>query len=240
MKLFVVRLIKDKQAVGIFWAADIDDLFMGVDEVVETMDCEFQIVTESSALVWDGYVPALGVPRDFSEDQPRSPGEIEVEKLMNGLCPEGGLSTFFYNDETEGDWTPMSDYPESIIPYQLAREHRVRKPTKAKRESRPPTVGVPASETAPIPDNIYFIGCDGHVKIGITAGKVEKRLKTMSTGHYSELTILATIHGVDGALEIELHQRFAQHRVRGEWFKLCPEIEAFIERVRAGTWRDEP
>jgi hypothetical protein len=32
-------------------------------------------------------------------------------------------------------------------------------------------------------------------------------------------------------VELEYHQRFRAHHLRGEWFERCPEIEAEIERL---------
>lgn len=31
----------------------------------------------------------------------------------------------------------------------------------------------------------------------------------------------------------QLHERFAEHRVRGEWFRLVPEIVAYINSLPA-------
>lgn len=79
---------------------------------------------------------------------------------------------------------------------------------------------------------IYFIESSGHVKIGKTTGQVERRLQTLSTSHWRELRLLATIENAPGNLETVLHSRFAKHRVRGEWFQAAPELLAYIEQVK--------
>lgn len=72
---------------------------------------------------------------------------------------------------------------------------------------------------------IYFIEAvgTGCVKIGRGAN----RLSSLQTGCPFELKVLATTFGPI-RLESELHRRFAEHRVRGEWFVLSPAIQAYI------------
>lgn len=66
----------------------------------------------------------------------------------------------------------------------------------------------------------------GKVKIGC-ANDPWDRLEKLRTASPVELSLEAVLAG---AYEEEraYHQRFAAHRVRGEWFNLCPEIESLI------------
>ena len=79
---------------------------------------------------------------------------------------------------------------------------------------------------------VYFIGDGaGHVKIGHTQREgLEFRLQALQCGNALELTLLAAIDG-SPVLERELHARFSVYRVRGEWFKLVPEIADFIGSI---------
>lgn len=78
----------------------------------------------------------------------------------------------------------------------------------------------------------YFIGGeDGPVKIGFSRF-VEGRLKDMCFHSPIKLLILATVAGGRGQ-ETAYHDKFAAHRLHGEWFERCPEIEAEIERLNA-------
>ena len=80
------------------------------------------------------------------------------------------------------------------------------------------------------PGTVYFIGSsDGFIKIGITSDIVE-RLRNFQVCTPHELTVLASFDG-DSYQEWEYHQRFADHRVRGEWFRSHPDILAEIERL---------
>lgn len=72
----------------------------------------------------------------------------------------------------------------------------------------------------------YFIqaGTDGPVKIGV-AQDVEKRIKELQTGCPDDLRLIGRIQG---NCESELHKRFSQFRLRGEWFNPDIRLLAFI------------
>jgi len=79
---------------------------------------------------------------------------------------------------------------------------------------------------------VYFIRSEKNheIKIGFTAGKVEKRLSSLQTAHPYKLQLLATM---PGTMEYEksLHERFASIRLEGEWFKPHPDLLAFISVI---------
>jgi hypothetical protein len=79
---------------------------------------------------------------------------------------------------------------------------------------------------------IYFIGCDGVARIKIGYSQSEAvRLADLQCGSPVTLSILATVTGTMDN-ERDYHARFAAHRLHGEWFERCPEIEAEIERLK--------
>lgn len=80
---------------------------------------------------------------------------------------------------------------------------------------------------------IYFIKSDEtkEIKIGYTSGEVEKRLKSLQTGHPYKLQVLATMPGSRDD-EKNLHERFASSRLSGEWFKPYPDLLVFIATVK--------
>lgn len=76
---------------------------------------------------------------------------------------------------------------------------------------------------------VYLIGTEGDdavVKIGF-AVDVDDRRATLQTSSHRALKVLATVKGTL-ATEKEIHRRFAADHIRGEWFRLSPEIVAFI------------
>lgn len=64
------------------------------------------------------------------------------------------------------------------------------------------------------------------IKIGITTN-IKKRLRGLSTANGFDVRLLGFRAG-DIVLERALHAQFADHRVRGEWFKPCKAIKDYI------------
>lgn len=88
--------------------------------------------------------------------------------------------------------------------------------------------------------SVYFITARdiGRVKIGC-AKNVRARLATLQTASSLELKLEATLSGYT-EVERELHARFAQHKIRGEWFALVGEIDEFIKSTGSTDGDDEP
>jgi len=71
----------------------------------------------------------------------------------------------------------------------------------------------------------YFLSNGrGLVKIG-SSEHIHQRIGQLQTASPEPLVCL----GICDDLEAELHEKFADHRVRGEWFRLNEEIEAWID-----------
>jgi hypothetical protein len=85
---------------------------------------------------------------------------------------------------------------------------------------------------------IYFAACGGRIKIGI-AGNVMSRLKQVGN-HLSEpIELIGAIPG-DHELERIIHVRLRPYRLKGEWFRDCPETRHFIHDVLVRTPADAP
>lgn len=69
----------------------------------------------------------------------------------------------------------------------------------------------------------------GEIKIGFT-GNLKSRMRTISAQQKCCLSVLATICGGRQA-ERCLHLRFANARIRGEWFRPTPELLAYIATI---------
>lgn len=84
---------------------------------------------------------------------------------------------------------------------------------------------------------VYFVGGEtGPVKIGFTQQPIKERLKCIQNGSPVKLHVLALRK--DGrAREAVYHRQFAAHRLHGEWFERCPEIEEEIRRLGRETTR---
>ena len=73
---------------------------------------------------------------------------------------------------------------------------------------------------------VYFIHEEGdfkRFKIGYTT-KISERLLSLQTGNPDLLVVYKTIENVTKKKETQLHQLFAQYRIRGEWFAINPDM----------------
>lgn len=74
---------------------------------------------------------------------------------------------------------------------------------------------------------VYLISDGDYVKIGHTVRDIEQRLSEIQTGSPHPIKLINFIPGADMSVERELHQKFADLRLRsnGEWFMASPRIE---------------
>ena len=80
--------------------------------------------------------------------------------------------------------------------------------------------------------SIYFIQEStalGAIKIG-RSDNVQSRLKALQTAHSSELKLLLEIPDCMPEMEQLLHARFAESRIRGEWFEATPDLLSVIQK----------
>lgn len=79
---------------------------------------------------------------------------------------------------------------------------------------------------------IYFIACQEFVKIGIAAN-VDDRLNQMQTGNPYELRLLKVMESANAEQDEEsIHCALERYRIRGEWFKLPPDVLALVLKPR--------
>lgn len=77
---------------------------------------------------------------------------------------------------------------------------------------------------------VYFIQNGDAVKIGISSNP-KMRMADMAVGNHADLKLLGVMTG-GGPRERHLHKKFDKHHIRGEWYKLAPEILEYIRRNR--------
>ena len=79
---------------------------------------------------------------------------------------------------------------------------------------------------------VYFVQCNEYVKIGRST-QLPLTLRSLQRGNPYGLEAVAVISCEStermSELEADLHRQFKEHRIRGEWFFLCPEIETYIK-----------
>lgn len=79
---------------------------------------------------------------------------------------------------------------------------------------------------------VYFIqagGDEGAIKIGWTEKDVHRRLRSLQHANPETLTLLGRFPRPPGPSEKAVHRRFADDRIRGEWFRCSPALLLFIK-----------
>lgn len=166
--------------------------------------------------VFDWPLPPKGLPGFLNVRRSRNDPEADLIEI--------GLRYLYHavNKEPRGmhlRWNEARDFIHGI-----ETEAQTRTETRIMMEEFD---RADAREAAQAPQRVYFIGAEtGPIKIGIASNPVS-RLRTLQTGHHERLELLATC---DGGMTKEraYHDRFAAHRLSGEWFARAPEILAEI------------
>lgn len=82
---------------------------------------------------------------------------------------------------------------------------------------------------------VYFIrnGSRDRVKIGFSEGH-EGRFRSLQAASADKLTLLGTIPGTRKT-EMKMHKKFAEHRERGEWFRVEGALARFLKTLSKPT-----
>lgn len=84
-------------------------------------------------------------------------------------------------------------------------------------------------QSSDMPADVYIIRGGGFIKIG-KAANVSRRLASMRTSQPFEVEVVKTFEDCDGhTLERDLHQRFADSRHRGEWFREEGDLATWLK-----------
>lgn len=85
---------------------------------------------------------------------------------------------------------------------------------------------------------IYFIqqGQSGPIKIGFTKDDLYRRVKKLQTGNHIPLRLLAVIENASVRKETELHSRFSQYKLTGEWFSPSDDLIEFIKTIKSRSY----
>jgi hypothetical protein len=112
MRLFAVRLIEDKQAVGFFWAPDPITLWRMIDSVCDPGLCECHEINDRAAITWQGGVKAtLGAGNDLDDETGEMPA---LDELRRELTFDFALEDYVMR-EISAEWrkVPFADEPGS-------------------------------------------------------------------------------------------------------------------------------
>ena len=73
---------------------------------------------------------------------------------------------------------------------------------------------------------VYFIKnkITNSIKIGRTNDDIETRLSQLQTGNDCELVVVKVIECNSRVVEAQLHEKFANYHIRGEWYKITEDM----------------
>jgi hypothetical protein len=77
----------------------------------------------------------------------------------------------------------------------------------------------------------YFIRVFGFLKVGLSENNPRSRIGGIQTSCPGDIIVEAIVHG-DRSDERMWHERFAPYHMRGEWFRITPEIEDVLGLYR--------
>jgi hypothetical protein len=99
LKLFAVRTVDNKEAVGFFWTPDLETLSLMIDATTDPGTCEYFLIDTPAAITWPADAPAIGVERGDVEDE-----ISDRDALARGASFEFGLEDVLFGKTS---WTKM-------------------------------------------------------------------------------------------------------------------------------------
>ncbi len=144
-----------------------------------------------------------------------------VENVARGLSDAAAARAAGYAESVARDTKRLLwSQPEAARIYREAQ----------KRHGRPMFIP-PASARAPKPLQTYFVrDSSGRVKIGKSSNPVT-RLMSLRRGSAEQLTLVRV---VDGDYEQQFHIRFAEYKIKGDWFVETGRLKEFLADEQNG------
>lgn len=182
-------------------------------------DVEYKQITQ------DKMKELLSVPEDHSP--------CKYKKQLDLLCEDLGAMTgkdVYFQKKRIWFWVGFSGkfkgYKKDLS--KLYKEQEKHKKLIEKEAKDNGTYGI---NNPNCKGGIYLIESSGFYKIG-KSNDISKRLSSLRTGNPNEMVVVCTYYPTNSSLdklERDLHEKFAESRTTGEWFKKDFTIEQFIE-----------
>ena len=184
----------------------------------------------ASALLVDLHGSALNEKRRLLTSRMEIVLEVmRAGKSLRSLRAQTGESRFWVTTWLQGV-SGCGDLCARFRDEYAAAKQQGREVRAKEKEGQPKVSPKPRSKAS----WVYFIqdvDRRGNIKIGFTARTVEKRIAELGTGSPVLLVVLRKVRA-SRAFEAGLHERFAEERQYGEWFRPSARVLAFIEQVK--------
>jgi hypothetical protein len=106
LNLFAIRGVEKQEAVGLFWAPDLETLWWMVDTVTDPDVCEYCVIDAPAAINWPGDAPAIGVALEDLEDV-----DSNHEALARGVSFAYAIEDVLFGEIIKG-WIRMPSAPD--------------------------------------------------------------------------------------------------------------------------------
>jgi hypothetical protein len=191
------------------------------------IDDDFFVLPDKIKLLYLGLIA-------LADDQGRVRNHRQL--LKSKLFPSEEM-----HSQVIGDWLEVLSKARFTILYEVdGKEYiQIRDWWKQQLNNRPTPSKHPAPPDWQDKTGFVYLIHDGELyKIGRTS-QPEKRIPQIEYQNGRPCTVLVLIETADyRTLELELHEKFGDKRVRGEWFDLSPEDIAWITSL-ADTSNEE-
>ncbi len=191
-----------------------------VDPIRPTAEIEDGVKIVLSAIVEAMETICLGVP--FAVEQ-----LDELWRRTHDLGESGeAVPSLFLAHWHDQRLRPLVESAWAILAHASLIDDRLREIERLSVERDP----CPTSSDRSVPDGhaVYLIGAPGFLKIGHNSN-LETRFAGLQSSAPLDLSLIGVLKG-SRRLERDLHQRFAAHRLRGEWYREVPDIRDFFAR----------
>jgi hypothetical protein len=129
--------------------------------------------------------------------------------------------------------TAVKPFYDTVSDRELERLNDLRRKRLRDESNRRPS---PKRTSKSYPGYVYLLQSGPYYKIGVSRN-VDKRITQLATLPPFDLELVCVLEAADMyTLEHDLHHRFSEKRLHGEWFELTQSDVAYIEGLRG----DEP
>jgi hypothetical protein len=148
MKLYAVRKIEGRAAVGLFWANDFESMGWMVDSEFDVTACEYKQITDRNMFIWpsESVAFAMGtIEGPVAASDARDAGKIDIapdetdaleqrrrQRTSTMSIGEGSFMELFWGDTETTGWTPLD--PTGNYERRVAEGRRIRQARRAAAE----------------------------------------------------------------------------------------------------------